>query len=259
MDIMQERGVEGLEQIEKAASPIPDIGRPLLNGEPVVPQSQAGKVTVRVIIPRSELRTKASNAILQIARQNGNGDIMFTNRQNLEIRNIPADKAHQVVQALHNAGLQTEGLEHLPDIVACVGTTMCRLAVSDTPDAYHRLHDAFSDDEAYWRKIGPLRVNLTGCPNNCAQAWVADIGLRGRRIRNDENGGSEESFTVFVGGKLHGTGRIAEELFDVRTEELVPAIRRILDTYLEQRQQNEVFCDFIDRVGVPTFKNMIPA
>jgi ferredoxin-nitrite reductase len=105
-------------------------------------------------------------------------------------------------------------------------------------------------------KIGPLRVNLTGCPNNCAQAWIADIGLRGRRIRDDEYGGSEESFTVFVGGKLHGPGRIAEELFDVRTAELVPAIRRILDTYIENiAMQNEIFCDFIDRI-VATFKNV---
>ncbi|MFU8780061.1 MAG: nitrite/sulfite reductase [Kiritimatiellia bacterium] len=259
LEIMQARGIAGVDRIEKATSPIPDIGRPILNGEPVVPQIQRDRVTVRVIIPRSELRTKSTNDILDIARQNGNGDIMFTNRQNLEIRDVPASKAEQVVAALHDAGLQTEGLDHLPDIVACVGTTMCRLAVSDTPDAYHRLHDAFADDETYWRKIGPLRVNLTGCPNNCAQAWVADIGLRGRRIRNDENGGSDESFTVFVGGKLHGAGRIAEELFDVRTEELVPAIRRILDTYLDKRQKNEIFCDFIDRVGVPAFKEMIPA
>jgi len=259
LSIMQERGIPGLDRIEKATSPLPDIGRPLLNGEPVVPQTQAGRVTVRVIIPRSELRTKASRSILAIAMQHGKGDLMFTNRQNLEIRNVPAAEADQVVAALQAAGLRTEGLEHLPDIVACVGTTMCRLAVADTPDAYHRLHDAFSDDEVYWRNIGPLRVNLTGCPNNCAQAWIADIGLRGRRLRNDA-GGSDESFTVFVGGKLHGTGRIAEELFDVHTQELVPAIRRILDTYLAHRQSNkEFFCDFIDRVGTAAFKQMIPA
>jgi ferredoxin-nitrite reductase len=259
LEIMRERGIGGLEQIQKALSPVPDIGRPILNGEPVVQQRQPGRVTVRVIIPRSELRTAASQAILQIARDHGCGDVVFTNRQNLELHDVPVAKAHAVVDALHAAGLRTEGLEHLPDIVACVGTTMCRLAVSDTPDAYHRLHDAFSDDETYWRKVGPLRVNLTGCPNNCAQAWIADIGLRGRRIRDDENGGSEESFTIFVGGKLHGPGRIAEELFDVRTAELVPAIRRILDTYLQHRNEKEIFCDFIDRVGVPAFKDMIPA
>jgi sulfite reductase beta subunit-like hemoprotein len=259
MDIMQERGIKGLDQIEKAQSPIPDIGRPLLNGEPVVPQKTDDKVTVRVIIPRSELKTNASREILRLIKRFGAGDIVFTNRQNLEIHDVPKEQANNLVEALHAAGLRTDGLEHLPDIVACVGTTMCKLAVSDTPDAYHRLHDAFSDDEAYWRKIGPLRVNLTGCPNNCAQAWVADIGLRGRRIRNDEDGASDESFTVFVGGKLHGEGRIAEEMFDVRTEEIVPAIRKILDTYLEKRNQNEDFCDFIDRVTPATFKTWISA
>lgn len=259
MEIMQERGVAGIEQIQKAQSPIPDIGRPLLNGEPVVPQKTADKVIVRVIIPRSELKTDISRHVLRLTGEYGAGDIVFTNRQNLEIHDVPAGQAQQMVEGLHAAGLRTEGLEHLPDIVACVGTTMCRLAVSDTPDAYHRLHDAFSDDEAYWRNIGPLRVNLTGCPNNCAQAWVADIGLRGRRIRDDEGGASDESFTVFVGGKLHGAGRIAEEMFDVRTEELVPAIRKILDTYVENRRQDEVFCDFIDRISPSAFKALIPS
>ena len=131
------------------------------------------------------------------------------------------------------------------------------MAVADCPDAYHRLYDALAHDEKYWKAVGPLRINITGCPNHCAHAWIADIGLRGRRTRN-ETGGSTEGYTVFVGGKLSEAGKIAEELCDIRTDELVPGIRRILDLYLDKRQNGaETFCDFCARIGIETFRKLV--
>lgn len=256
LDIMRERQVQGLERIEKAQSSIPAIGPSFLQGQAVIPQAQAGLNVVRVLIPRSELKTTISRTLIEAADDFGGGEIVFTNRQNVEIRHVPDDKIDQTLNKLHAAGLQTEGHEHLPDIVACVGTTMCRLAVSDCPDLYHRLYKDFSNDETYWRNVGPIRLNITGCPNNCAQAWIADIGLRGRRLRADQ--ASDESFTVFVGGRLEGEGHIADELFDVRTEEAVPAIRHLLDTYLQERNSNqERFADFYQRVGINNLKALM--
>lgn len=257
IDIMTERGVEGLEQIEVAQSPLATIGRMSLNGEAVVPQKEAGKSIVRVLIPRSELKTPQSRAISRLADEFGGGVIMFTNRQNLELHDVPNENVEALIEALHAEGFQTEGHEHLPDIVACVGTTMCKMAVSDSPDAYHRLYAALASDEAYWKKIGTLRINITGCPNNCAHGWIADIGLRGSRTRNPE-GGSIESYTVFVGGKLSEAGRIAEHLCDVTTDEIVPAVKRILDTYLAHRERDdELFVDFCERVGIEQFKEWV--
>jgi len=131
------------------------------------------------------------------------------------------------------------------------------MAVADSPDAYHRLYDALAHDEKYWKAVGPLRINITGCPNNCAHAWIADIGLRGKRFRN-EDGGSDEGYTIFVGGKLSEAGKIAEELCDIRTAEIVPGIRKILDIYLAKRQSEaETFCDFCARIGIEAFRNLI--
>jgi sulfite reductase beta subunit-like hemoprotein len=94
-----------------------------------------------------------------------------------------------------------------------------------------------------------LRINLTGCPNNCAHAWIADIGLRGRRLRDDATGASVEGFTVFVGGSLAGAGRIAAPLFDIGLAESAPAIRNLLNAYLAHRTgKAESFADFVTRV-----------
>lgn len=257
MDILKERGVVGLEQIEYAKNTVPNIGKMLLNGQEVIPQKQTGLSVVRIMIPRSELKTAQSRTISRLADELGGGKIMFTNRQNIELHDVPNANAPALLEALHAAGFRTSGHEHLPDIVACVGTTMCKMAVADAPDAYHRLYAALAHDEKYWQTVGPLRINITGCPNNCAHAWIADIGLRGRRTRN-ESGGSTEGYTVFVGGKLSEAGKIAEELCDIRADELVPGIRRILDLYLAKRQSGkETFCDFCARIGIDAFRTVI--
>ncbi len=256
LEIMKERGIQGLDQIEKAASPIPNIGKIFLNGQEVIPQRQAGLNVVRIMIPRSELKTVQSRTIAQLADNLGGEKIMFTNRQNIELHDVPEKNVPALLDALHTAGLRTSGHEHLPDIVACVGTTVCKMAVSDSPDAYRRLYAALADDEKYWRAVGPLRINITGCPNNCAHAWTADIGLRGKRTRN-ESGGSIEGYTILVGGKLSEAGKIAEQLCDANADEIVPVVKKILDTYLKhQLSQSELFTDFCERVGIETLREI---
>jgi sulfite reductase beta subunit-like hemoprotein len=256
MEILKEKGVEGLDRIEYAADPAPAIGRMSINGEAVIPQHQAGMNIVRIMIPRSELRTAQSRALSALADELGGGILMFTNRQNIELHDVPAENTPALLDALHEAGFRTEGHEHLPDIVACVGTTMCKMAVSDAPDAYHRLYDALATDEKYWKAVGTLRINITGCPNNCAQAWIADIGLRGTRTRNTE-GGSTEGYSIFVGGKLSEAGKIAEYLCDVPNDEIVVAVRKILDIYLEHRRDTEErFVDFCERIGIERFQEL---
>ncbi|VGO19700.1 nitrite/sulfite reductase [Pontiella sulfatireligans] len=257
IDIMKEKNVQGLDSIEFAASAVPNIGRMSINGEAVIPQKTEGKSIVRILIPRSEIKTPESRIISKLADELGGGIIMFTNRQNIELHDVPNENADKLVAALHEAGFKTEGHEHLPDIVACVGTTMCKMAVSDSPDAYHRLYNALATDETYWKAIGTLRINITGCPNNCAHAWVADIGLRGTRTRNPE-GGSVEGYSVFVGGKLSEDGKIAEYLCDAATEEIVPAVKKILDAYLANRQSDgELFVDFCARIGISNFQELV--
>jgi len=257
IDMMREKGIQGLEQIERAASPLPTLGRMFLNGQEVVPQKQDGLSVVRIMIPRSELTTEQSQTICQLANSLGGGKVMFTNRQNVELHDVPNGNVDALLKKLHQAGFRTTGHERLPDIVACVGTTMCKMAVSDAPDVYRRLYAVFAGDEAYWNSVGELRINITGCPNNCAHGWIADIGLRGKRKRND-GGGSTEGYTIFVGGKLSEAGRIAEHLCDADTEEIVPAIRRILDIYLENRQSKaERFIDFCERIGIEKFRKLL--
>jgi len=254
LEILRERGIPGLEKIEKAASPVPAIGESRMNGQETVPQPAGGSTAVRILIPQAELKTAPSRTLIRLMHEFGGGPIVFTNRQNLELHGVPEQQVQPLLEALHAAGFRTSGLEHLPDIVVCVGSSLCRMATTDTLALHHHLYAALTADEAYWKTIGPLRIHITGCPNNCAHAWVADIGLRGKRLRNG-NGGSEEGWTVYLGGKLSGAGRIAEALCDLSSAEIIPALHRILALYLKNRHNpEERFDTFCERVGIEPFK-----
>ncbi len=248
LEEMSRRGINGLDRIEPASDHEPDVGELYLDGQEVVPQRQEGFNVIRVMILRSELTANDARLFAQWAREYGNGTVMFTNRQNLELRFVPDESVEPLRRAIGEASFRSDGLERLPDMVACVGTTQCNLAVSDTPNTYRKLYDQLAADRELWEKVGSLRINMNGCPNSCAQHWIADIGLRGTRRR--EETGSEEGFDIFVGGKLHGSGHIAEHVTLVTAQEVVPAIRRMLEVYLANRlNEKETFGDFTRRVG----------
>ena len=245
--LLQERNLRSLERIEFADSDSCAIGHNPFEGETVIGEKGGETVTVRVIIPRSEFSNAQAQTIAALADDFGDGTIMFTQRQNLELRGVLAPRSEELLAALQAAGFRTEGFEHLPDMVSCVGTTMCNLAVSDTPETYRRLSEIFATHDDLSRQVGPLRINLNGCPNGCGQHWVHDIGLRGRRLLRDN--GSEEGFTIFVGGRLDGDGRIGEAVGDVTSSDLGRAVVAILQLYLAERRQGERFADWTERFG----------
>ena len=258
LGILCERGVADVELLSVPTDPTPEIGQGYLDGQSVIPQRQKGLSTVRVMIKRSEISVAEGRTLARLADQYGNGAVMFTNRQNLELRHVPDGNVEPLLGELRTSGFLVDGHERAPDIVACVGTTQCKMAVSDTPKAYRLLLADLAADRAFWEAVGPLRINLTGCPNNCAHAWVADIGLRGRRWRDDASGASTEGFTVFIGGSLAGAGRISVPLFDIGLAESAPAIRNILNSYLAHRTgKEETFADFTARITPEALKEMV--
>lgn len=255
LGVLQERGTPGLERIERPQGPAA-IEKIFLDGQSVIPQRQKGMNTVRVLVPRSELSGKDARLFAQWAKELGDGTLMLTARQNIQFRFVPDANVQPLLDRIHAAGFSTEGFERLPDMVACVGTTQCNLAVGDTPNAYRRLCDELAKDKPFWEQIGQLKIHMNGCPNSCAQHWIADLGLRG--MRKELPTGSEEGFEICVGGGLDHAGHIGQPLVEVALTELVPTVRRVLELYLEHRTaREETFSEFARRIGVQKYAELL--
>jgi sulfite reductase beta subunit-like hemoprotein len=56
-------------------------------------------------------------------------DARFHQTVRIFFRSVPGNKTKALSELFRKEGYITEGFEHVPDIVACVGTTVCNLAV----------------------------------------------------------------------------------------------------------------------------------
>lgn len=122
-------------------------------------------------------------------------------------------------------------------VKTCVGTQFCRFGVQDSTKAgielERRLEHLFTPAK--------VKMGAVGCPRNCAESTVKDIGLIGQ----------EGTWQVVVGGAAGKTVRKADLLITVEsTEEALQAATLFFQYYRENANFLERTYDFIERVGI---------
>ena len=85
LSVLQERGVKGIDRIEFAKAPAA-IEPAFVDGQGVFKQRQQGFSTVRALILRSEMTSSDARKFAHWARTYGDGSLMLTARQNIELR-----------------------------------------------------------------------------------------------------------------------------------------------------------------------------
>jgi len=122
-------------------------------------------------------------------------------------------------------------------VKTCVGTDFCRFGVQDSTSAGIELERRFEN------LFTPHKVKMgaVGCPRNCAEATVKDIGLVGQ----------EGNWQVVVGGAAGKRVRKADLLITVQTtEEALEAAALFFQYYRESANYLERTYDFVERVGI---------
>lgn len=122
-------------------------------------------------------------------------------------------------------------------VKTCVGTEFCRFGVQDAVhtgiELERRLENLYTPHKT--------KMAVTGCPRNCSEATVKDIGLVGQ----------EGSWQVVVGGAAGKRVRKADLLITVETtEEALEAAMIFFQYYRENANYLERTYDFVERVGI---------
>ncbi|MBO0910362.1 MAG: NAD(P)/FAD-dependent oxidoreductase [Acidobacteria bacterium] len=122
-------------------------------------------------------------------------------------------------------------------VKTCVGTDFCRFGVQDSTRAGIELERSFENLYTPHK----LKMGAVGCPRNCAEATVKDIGLVGQ----------EGSWQVVAGGAAGKKVRKADLLITVETtQEALDAAGLFFQYYRENANYLERTYDFIERVGI---------
>jgi len=122
-------------------------------------------------------------------------------------------------------------------VKTCVGTEFCRFGTQDSTAAGVEMERRFE------QLFTPHKVKMAtvGCPRNCAEATVKDIGLIG----------IEGGWQVVVGGAAGKSVRKADLLVTVETtEQALEASEVFFQYYREQANYLERTYDFVERLGI---------
>ncbi|MEO7143500.1 MAG: nitrite reductase large subunit NirB [Bryobacteraceae bacterium] len=122
-------------------------------------------------------------------------------------------------------------------VKTCVGTEFCRFGVQDSTSAgielERRLENLYTPHK--------VKMAAVGCPRNCAEATVKDIGLVGQ----------DGSWQVVVGGAAGKKVRKADLLLTVETiGQALEAAEIFFQYYRENANYLERTYDFVERIGI---------
>ena len=87
-----------------------------------------------------------------------------------------------------------------------------------------------------------MRINISGCPNNCAHSTIADIGLVG--MLRKRNGKATECFRLFIGGGNGRNDKLAKQSDIVWAFDIPATIKRLLRVAVPKTPKNWPFLHF---------------
>jgi sulfite reductase (ferredoxin) len=186
--------------------------------------------------------------IAELAASHGSGRLRTTVEQKMIVLDVEESQVASLVSGLESLDLRVNPSPFRRGTMACTGIEFCKLAIVETKARGASLIDELE------RRIPefdqPITINLNGCPNACARIQVADIGLKGQLVLDDD-GNQVEGFQVHLGGALGlepGFGRKVRGL-KVTSDELPDYVERVLKRFQAEREDGERFATWAARAS----------
>jgi len=213
-------------------------------------QRDAAFCSAIVALPLGDITADELRALANLARQYGDGTTRATNDQNIVFQSVHRTALPAFHAALADLGLADRGASLLTDVVSCPGLDYCSLAVTRSMGVGEKIRNQLAEAKVDGESLGQFHVKISGCPNSCGQHHIADIGLTGMMVK-DENGVERPHYSLLVGGAV-GEGRtlIGKRLFGRFAEDDAPrAIIALARHFDGKREAGERFAEFVRRVG----------
>lgn len=171
------------------------------------------------------------------------GDFRLTANQNVIVAGVLHENKEKIERIAREYRLiDDEVTEQRKNSMACVALPTCPLAMAES----ERFLSGFIDQvDELMAKNGLAKehiiLRVTGCPNNCGRALLAEIGLIGKAIGR---------YNLYVGGNRAGTRipRLFRENIDV--DEIMLILQEWIARWAQERLDAEDFGDFAIRAGI---------
>ncbi|MBI5745996.1 MAG: NAD(P)/FAD-dependent oxidoreductase [Nitrospirae bacterium] len=126
----------------------------------------------------------------------------------------------------------------------CVGTQFCRFGLADSISLGVAMESRFQG----LATPAKIKIGVSGCPRNCAEATIKDIGVVG----------IQDGWEVYVGGNGGNRVRSADLLVSVKSgDDAIRVSGLFLQYYREDGRFGERTSSFVERVGMEKIKETL--
>ncbi|MBW1255083.1 assimilatory sulfite reductase (NADPH) hemoprotein subunit [Pantoea allii] len=172
------------------------------------------------------------------------GDFRLTANQNLIVAGVPESQKAQIEAIAREHGLMENVTAQRENSMACVSFPTCPLAMAEAerflPSFVTKVEEIMHNHGVGEEHI-VLRV--TGCPNGCGRAMLAEVGLVGK---------APGRYNLHIGGNRIGT-RIPRMYRENITEsDILATLDELVGRWAKEREAAEGFGDFVIRAGIVT-------
>jgi nitrite reductase (NADH) large subunit len=199
----------------------------------VVPQMKGGVTTPDQLRKIADVADKYAVPMLKV-----------TGGQRIDLLGIRKEDLPKVWSDLDMPSGYAYG-KSMRTVKTCVGSDFCRFGLGDSTALGVAIETRFQGLEA----PAKLKLAVTGCPRNCAEAYVKDVGV----VALD--GGRWE---IYVGGAAGAHIRKGDVLATVNTpQEVITLTGRFMQYYRENANWLERTYAFVPRVGADFLREVI--
>ncbi len=129
-------------------------------------------------------------------------------------------------------------------VKACPGTALCKRGQQDSLGMGLKLDEKYHGMEL----PGKLKMGVSGCPFQCAETAIKDIGLQG----------TAKGWRVLVGGCGGARPRLSEPLTEgLDDTQATATIEKIVEYFKANAKPNERLGRVIDRLGIDHLKQAV--
>lgn len=187
--------------------------------------------------PQASIKT----GVAEIAKIH-QGDFRLTANQNLIIAGVPEDQKQAIETLARAHGLMESVTTQRENSMACVAFPTCPLAMAEA----ERFLPAFVDEvekimARHHMADEHIVLRVTGCPNGCGRALLAEAGLVGK---------APGRYNLHLGGNRIGTRIPRMYRENITPEEVLAVLDELIGRWATERQAEEGFGDFLIRSEV---------
>lgn len=204
--------------------------------------------------PPGDITAAELERVADLAEKYSFGLVRSTHDQNLLFADVRQTDLFALWQALKEIDLAPANIGTLTDMICCPGGDFCALANATSIPIARQINERF-DDIDYLYDLGEIQLKMSGCMNGCGHHSVGHIGILGV----DKSG--EEWYQITLGGSTGGQDASLGQVIgpSVAHADVAATVERILNVYVDERQEEERFIDTFRRIGIAPFKAKVYA